>query len=128
MKDRRYGRVLLEHRPDLDGGDEPCIVFRGQDKYAAAVVRLYARMLAAGGDAAGAAYAEESARWLEAWPVKKTPTIVSTLERVDNRTALLEAADRALGGARAWVASAASHDADAARDLDAIDAYFRSRQ
>lgn len=74
MKDRRYGKVTLEKRPDLDT-DEPCIVFRGQDRFAASVVRYYASLLAANYDGPGAAYAEESAARLEAWPVKKTPTV-----------------------------------------------------
>lgn len=46
MRDRRYGEVKLEKRPDLDGTDEPCFVLRARDANALRVLEYYAQLVA----------------------------------------------------------------------------------
>lgn len=70
--ERKYGKVTTEKGSIHP--EEPVIIFRGQDKYASAVVRFYATLVASHGDVEMAKEAHKTADALEAWPKKKTPT------------------------------------------------------
>lgn len=72
MIDKKYGRVTLENRMELTGSDEPCFVFRAQDKYAETAIRFYATLVAAGDRSTEFArrIMETADRFAE-WPVEK---------------------------------------------------------
>lgn len=56
--------------------DEPVMLFRGQDKYAAILVRTYASWIADdGGDPEIVQRCRDHADLMDAWPKKKTPDI-----------------------------------------------------
>lgn len=83
MRDRRYGEVKLEKRPDLDGNDEPCLVLRARDANALSVLEYYAQLVAK--VRFGETFADARARELavdetiavfKAWPgERKEPTL-----------------------------------------------------
>ena len=58
--------------------DEPVALFRGQDKHAAALVRIYADMVEKdGGDPDIVSLCRAHANLMEAWPKKKSPDLVN---------------------------------------------------
>jgi len=83
VRERRYGEVRLEKRPDLDGTDEPCFVLRAQDANALSVLEYYAQLVAKVRD--GESFSDARAREMsvdetiamfKAWPGKrKEPTL-----------------------------------------------------
>lgn len=69
--ERKYGRVTTEKGNIPD--DEPVIVFRGQDRLAPAIMRIYAQLCRTHGCDRVAEEAEKTAQMLEQWKPKKLP-------------------------------------------------------
>jgi GNAT superfamily N-acetyltransferase len=78
------GADMIHSRPDynriqdpsgLIPEQEPVLLIRGQDKYAAQMAEYYAHLLDQNGDAQGAASMREHVARLASWKTKKTPDL-----------------------------------------------------
>lgn len=77
MKHARPDYDRIQDPAGLIPADEPVMLFRAQDKYAAWLVRLYAdRVAAEGGDEMIVKLCREHALRMDLWPVKKSPDVV----------------------------------------------------
>lgn len=71
---------------------------------------------------------EEAVRYRDCGENSKTVALArAVLSAAPTLLARIEAGERAIGGARCWVASAASHDEDARKDLASIDAFLAGK-
>lgn len=76
MKHARPDYDRFQDPAGLIPDDEPVMLFRGQDKYAARLVRTYADWVAeGGGDPEIVARCRAHADLMDAWPKKKSPDI-----------------------------------------------------
>lgn len=75
----KHARADYDRFQDPEGripADEPVMLFRGQDKHAAAVVRHYADLVALDGGSPEIVRAcLEHANLMDAWPKKKAPDL-----------------------------------------------------
>lgn len=56
--------------------DEPVFILRGQDRFASDTVRYYATLVSnAGVDVELVRVVTDSADWMDAWPIHKTPSL-----------------------------------------------------
>ena len=70
-EDGKYGKITTERGGISEG--EPCFILRGQDIFAAHVVRIYAALRRSAGDDNGADQCEGIARVMQKWTKKKLP-------------------------------------------------------
>lgn len=76
MKHARADYNRFQDPAGLIPDDEPVMLFRGQDKHAARLVRTYADWVEAdGGDPAVVLACRSHADLMDAWPKKKAPDI-----------------------------------------------------
>ncbi len=74
MKHARADYNRIQDPAEKIPADEPVMLFRGQDKFAAALVRTYANWVAEdGGDPAIVESCRAHADLMDAWPKKKAP-------------------------------------------------------
>lgn len=75
----KHARADYNRFQDPEGkipADEPVMLFRGQDKHAATIVRHYARLVEVdGGDPEVVKACRAHADLMDAWPKKKSPDL-----------------------------------------------------